>query len=266
MRRIFAWALVLAVLAPYGVRAQVQVLVPTTTINSVYGLPTLPLNSGTDCIYVVQPASTPPDRSLCSDYAAAMGGIQAPANTILMNPYGGPSVDAPLLVPSCADSLGAQLNYITNTGLACSPGLLLNAITFSNFAIPSGTNSSSYVMVGLAANAGFASTITPLITGNIYVSFAGGQINGSVNPQQVSYQIRYGTGTPPVNGTPIFGTQLGSIRTIVVPEINNRSTIRAVGYVTGLTLGTQYWFDLAIAAPGGGFAQVYALNGFLAER
>lgn len=264
MRALLALILLLFSVSAHAV--DTQTLVPMTTINSVWLHPTLPLSSGSDCIYVLDTTENPPDRKLCSNYATAMGGILAPANTIVMNPYAGPALEVLSPMPPCPDTTGQQLNFVSGTGIICPAGILPNAITFGSFSLPTGTSSASFVMAGIASNGGFSPLITPDATGKVYVSLVGGQLNGASAPQTISYQIRYGTGTPPANGDPATGTALGSVKTITVSPSPIRSSIRAIGYVTGLTLGTQYWFDVAISAPSGGFAQIYAGNMFVAER
>lgn len=262
MRALLTLALLLISVSAHAV--DTQTLIPATTINSVWLHPTIPLTSGSDCIYVLESGTL--DRKLCSGYAAAMGGIIAGANTILANPFSGISLDSPLAMPSCPDTIGQKLNYVVNTGIVCPAGVLPNAITYSLNSLPTGTSSTSLVMVGFASNGGFSSLLTPVASGKVYVSLTGGTLNGTSTPQTVSYEIRYGTGTPPVNGAAVTGTILGSVKAIVVSPNPVRSSIRAIGYVSGLTLGTQYWFDVAIAAPSGGTAQIYAANMFIAER
>lgn len=260
-------SLLLIVLLLFSVQANAvdtQTLIPSTTLNSVWKHPPVPLTSGSDCLYVLESGTL--DRKLCSAYVAAMGGIAAPANTILMNPYGGISVDVPFAMPSCPDTTGQQLNFVIGTGITCPAGVLPNAIFYAANALPTGTANAAFTMMGFASNGGFSALLTPDATGKVYVSLVGGQLAGSTVPQTVSYQLRYGTGTPPANGDAVTGTALGSVKTIIVPASPNRSSIRAIGYVTGLTLNTQYWFDVAIRAPSSGFAQIYAANMFIAER
>lgn len=249
-----------------------QTLVPSTTVQSIglasaSGLvPVVPLsNDGSACLYVLQSGTT--DTKLCSNFAAAMGGIAAPANTVLLNPFSGISLDAPQAIPSCPDTIGKLLIFTTNVGFTCpSGGVPPNAIVNANDSLAAGTTSATYVMVGMGANGGFSALITPDATGCIYASLSGGQLGGTATPQRVSYELRYGSGTPPVNGAAVTGTLIGTPQTISVPGGAGRAAIRAIGYVCGLALGTQYWFDAAIAAPSGGTAQIYALNMFMAER
>lgn len=262
MRALLALVMVLISASAHAV--DTQTVIPSTTLNSVWLHPTLPLSSGSDCIYVLESGTL--DRKLCSAYATAMGGIIAGANTILANPFSGISLDSPFAMPPCPDTIGQKLNYLSGIGIVCPAGILPNAITYASDSLPAGTASATFVMVGMASNGGFSALITPVATGKVYVSLAGGQLNGASTPQIVSYEIRYGTGTPPVNGAAVTGTILGSVKTITVSPNPVRSSVRAIGYVTGLTTGTQYWFDVAVAAPSGGTAQIYAANMFVAER
>lgn len=88
---------------------------------------------------------------------------------------------------------------------------------------------------------GLAGSITPTVSGNVLF-----QVRGDVQASTISdctWQIRFGTGTAPLNGAASTGTNAGnssnpSTATTAVP-------LTLIGYVTGLTPGTAEWIDVA---------------------
>lgn len=115
-------------------------------------------------------------------------------------------------------------------------------VTTSNGNNPAATTSTNGVMAGLAK------TITPLSTGRILIIVTGQATNGT-GDSGFRYDLRYGTGNAPGNGTALTGTQVGS--TITGSAVASSTTTSVVispfvhhGIVTGLTKGTTYWVDL----------------------
>jgi hypothetical protein len=101
---------------------------------------------------------------------------------------------------------------------------------------------------------GLAVAFTPKLTGNVIVYVNLDQYNTAF-PANVYAQLWYGTGTAPGFGASTTGTQVGptlSFSTGVASQIAHGSiTVK----VTGLTVGTAYWFDLAgaVFSTGTGF-------------
>jgi hypothetical protein len=65
----------------------------------------------------------------------------------------------------------------------------------------------------------------------------------------VSVQVKYGTGSAPANGAAATGTNAGGPNSSFPSASGSAgSTIPYVvgGIITGLTLGTAYWFDVAL--------------------
>jgi hypothetical protein len=99
---------------------------------------------------------------------------------------------------------------------------------------------------------GLAGAVTPGSTGNVLIT-----ISGTINAASattvnngVAYQISYGTGAAPTNNTSLTGTQIGIVQkytSAVAPTaVGDVNVPFSVTYlVTGLTLGTAYWIDLA---------------------
>jgi hypothetical protein len=102
---------------------------------------------------------------------------------------------------------------------------------------------------------GLAGSITPVKSGTILILIAGVVINASGTAGDgISTQISYGTGAAPTGNGALAGTQAGTQM-----FYTNASTVTAASVlipfaqhvvVTGLTLNTAYWIDLAAESVG----------------
>jgi hypothetical protein len=113
---------------------------------------------------------------------------------------------------------------------------------------PSGSNSGLAVMMGLAGS------IKPK-RGRIIFIMISGNVHNSTGADGAKMFIGYGTGVAPVNGGAVSGTAVGS--TLVMTNAtaaNNKIPFSIHGVVTGLTVGTTYWIDLALGTITGGTA------------
>lgn len=137
------------------------------------------------------------------------------------------------------------------------------------FAAPTLTASTTAVMLGLGATTSFA-LITPQITGRVLVIISG-LIQNSVSGDGCNVQLSYGTGTAPVNGAALTGTQIGlqSVWTSLTNAMIAPFCLQAL--ITGLavpvinanrqtTAATTVWLDLAFKAVTGGNASVTNVN------
>jgi hypothetical protein len=111
---------------------------------------------------------------------------------------------------------------------------------------PGGTSSTTGVMMGLGASA----AIGVQRTGKVLVIINGTIKNGTASGSSTA-QIRYGTGTAPANGAAPAGTPVGAIVQANSPSANFNLPFSVAAFLTGLTLGTTYWFDLLVATAGG---------------
>jgi hypothetical protein len=136
----------------------------------------------------------------------------------------------------------ASFRALVNADLPAAAGSQTTGTTSPT--APSST--SAYKMQGLAGS------ITPTRSGNVLIIICGTIIapTGTTVNNGVMYQISYGAGTAPTNGATLTGTQMG-----IVQEWTNPVALSAAGdlhvpfsisvVVTGLTLNTAYWIDLA---------------------
>lgn len=105
-------------------------------------------------------------------------------------------------------------------------------------------STAAYFMQGLAG------TFTPTKSGKVLFMVSGMMKSSSVTAGDgILAQLSYGTGAAPANAAALTGTQIGNI-----VKYENPTTVIAADVfvpfhtqcaVTGLTLGTAYWFDLA---------------------
>jgi len=151
-------------------------------------------------------------------------------------------------VPALGANLAPSSGMCTNASqapISCA-GL---ARIFVNPAAVTATVSTTMVMAGLAAGTG-PSVITPTRTGNVQVDFQG-YCSNATSLDQVSIQLAYGTGTPPANGAAAAGTTIGKMQSVESPSAAGPTACNLSGYITGLTIGTAYWFDLQFKANAG---------------
>lgn len=138
---------------------------------------------------------------------------------------------------------------LTTKGLTdIQAGITGKAAYAATPADPAAVTSGSLVMAGL----GSAFKLTPAVTGNVLFGIHG-RITagaGSVNAYSAGY---YGTGTAPANAT--SPGSAGTTRTkatqtpgVLIPSAGSLETLGITAAAIGLTLGTSYWFDLAIAS------------------
>lgn len=113
---------------------------------------------------------------------------------------------------------------------------------------PTGTNNATGVMMGLALS------FTPTASGKVNINVVFDCINAT-GPDGGKFDIRFGTGTAPINGAALTGTAIGSRPQFTEGDANG---LLGVNYIeprfpfslTGavsLVVGTTYWFDLSQA-------------------
>lgn len=122
----------------------------------------------------------------------------------------------------------------------------------ATFANPTGSGGANLMM-----GVGGTCKLTPSYSSRIQLTFFGSASNSGVFGSLV--QVRFGTGTAPVNGAAASGTQVGNTSAVSSTAANAAVGVANGGIITGLTPGTAYWFDLSMQPNGGGTASF--LNG-----
>ncbi len=155
------------------------------------------------------------------------------------------------------------LTYLVN-GQTNQLGVAATVASYNGAA--AGTVSVTAVMAGLGYSMNPKLQLTPQTTGIVEISFTGdGQTATAAT--QFMVQVRYGTGagapsgtTPPSNGDNPTGTTVGSEQATAGKGIATQTAFGRSVIITGLALGTQYWFDLGYrtsnAADAASLAQV----------
>jgi hypothetical protein len=131
------------------------------------------------------------------------------------------------------------------TGYAIAAMPTANFTGWTNDTGPSSTG--AYKMMGFGTKSPGGWSYTPTVTGQLFVS-----VQGAVEPvasQAMSMAVYYGTGTAPSLNTNPTGTVLpgsyaetafASGATVPISPFN------AMGVTPSLSVGTAYWFDLAV--------------------
>ena len=153
---------------------------------------------------------------------------------------------------------GAQLNV---SSLATGNIVKYNGTNWVNHSYNYGqasnvsysTTSTTAVMLG----AGFS--LTP--TANTIVKLTmTGLLYNSVLLDTVSIGVQYGTGFPPAAGAAQTGTNVLNMGPFTNGQVASTAgvPVSASVVISGLTIGTSYWFDFYLAAGGGGTAYLKA--------
>lgn len=105
-------------------------------------------------------------------------------------------------------------------------------------------STAAYTMQGLAGS------ITPGRSGSILVIISGYFVGSTVTAGDgILLQMSYGTGGAPSNAGALAGTQIGAImqykneNTVVAADVSQPFSMQSV--ITGLTVGTAVWMDIA---------------------
>ena len=92
--------------------------------------------------------------------------------------------------------------------------------------------------------AGLDMTITPLATGIIEVSVYGCVQSFEADISPIKLEMQYGTGTPPTTGGGIYGMPIGG--QLWSSSTDGEYPFAMTSITTALTVGTTYWFDVAV--------------------
>lgn len=123
---------------------------------------------------------------------------------------------------------------------------------------PSTTSSTTGVMMGLAV------AFTPTKSGKILM-IVSGDVDNATNNRGSTFQMRYGTGTAPINGAALTGTTAGGLKNF----FQNNASVRvpfSLNSAPTLTVGTTYWLDISLASVTGGTSRVRNLTVSIIEQ
>lgn len=149
---------------------------------------------------------------------------------------------------------GTSGQFLKTQGAAANPvwaATTAGAVTQAQPANPTGTNSLTGLMMGLAGS------ITPTLTGRLMITISG-DISNNTGSDGGKVQIRYGTGSAPANADALTGNAIGTLIRAIAGTVTVPFSVQAV--VTGLSVGTAYWLDLGLAAITGGTASIFDVS------
>ncbi len=156
--------------------------------------------------------------------------------------------------PSIQKASSSQFGIVEvdNTTIKAASGvisvgsLLGNAVNNIPVNNPTGTTSASMVMMGCGQ------TFTPARSGNLFLLFST-RMFSSVVGDELLVQMSYGTGTPPANGAAVTGTQAGPRMSAIAVSTGGTGAPQDMipAILTGLSVGTTYWFDAAVERSAG---------------
>ena len=170
--------------------------------------------------------------------------------------FGGAISNAsPLSITDSNSVSGTQT--VTGTGLRnCAGNISIfcgntTATMQASAGNPAGTISSASRMTGV----GSTCTITPNFNTRVVITI-GGNVQNTTAGDGAQLNLYYGSGTAPANGAATTGTLTTASAALGVSAGNSLAVPFNLGsvVVTGLTPGTAYWFDLALAVITGGTA------------
>jgi len=146
-----------------------------------------------------------------------------------------------------------RLTATAPTWQAASPSLVLAyASLHATGTTPPGISGSTVKMLGLGSAAWGSAVITPTATGKLF-AVVSGTVYNTVASQPTGLQLRYGTGTPPVNGAASAGNNLALTQNYLhSASVGDKKGFSTNGVLTALLVGTAYWFDLAFFSTASG--------------
>lgn len=129
------------------------------------------------------------------------------------------------------------------------PGTM-QAVTHTKPTDKTGNGTATLKMNGLAC------AITPARDGTVVFLVTGTVANPTAIADGANLQLAYGTGTAPSNAGVATGTVLSALQKFITATTLEKVPFSIAAAVSGLTVGTAYWFDLQVQDVTGGTATI----------
>lgn len=172
---------------------------------------------------------------------------------------GGTGTNAANMAALLTAILGASIVPVANGGTGFAAAPIIERFSQTD---PTLTASPTQVMMGLA-DAGSQATpalFTPATSGKVLVMVTGTVLNATVaDGAQVQLYIGPAPGSTPANGAVVPGAAipLGKVKSVGIGQ----GVPFTLAYVaTGLTVGNQYWVDVALNHVTGGNASITSID------
>lgn len=137
--------------------------------------------------------------------------------------------------------------------------LPMNRVDIKEFATPTTTTSTTYVMLGLKKY------LLIQNTGEVLIHIICSAYN-TLQAGGVEIQLAYGTGVAPNSGDAATGTVISNYATHTSSNANATGGLSVLAIISGLVRGTKYWFDIQWdCTTAGGTATIDELSGYIKE-
>jgi hypothetical protein len=138
------------------------------------------------------------------------------------------------------------------------------ASNYAAVANPTGTSNTTGVMMGLGLAGGDGThggiTTSAATSGLVMMTISGTIFNATAIADGAKVQLRFGTGTAPINTAALTGTTRGGNVQYIAPTTATKVPFCITALATGLTASTAYWIDVGLAAITGGTATITDLS------
>ncbi|PPQ20534.1 hypothetical protein CV770_03935 [Bradyrhizobium sp. AC87j1] len=141
-----------------------------------------------------------------------------------------------------ANQIARWVNSTQIEGVGYGTQQLTSASQHATPANPGGSANTTGLMMGLGATC----KVTPATSGRVRFTIIGNATNNNAN-KTTTLTGRYGTGTAPTGGAALAGTLFNNGLVWNTPSGSYYAPFALEGIISGLSVGTQVWYDASVA-------------------